>query len=358
MSLLDHTTKLIQPADATFERKARQRLDNLTMPRGSLGRLQELAWRIAAMTRSLSPPLESRAVIVMAGDHGVAVEGVSAYPQEVTGQMVRNFASGGAAINVLARRAKARVITVDMGVASDLSDLAAAGKIVSKRTAPGTRNLAAGPAMSRDQALQSIQAGIEVVGEAAEEGLDLLGLGDMGIANTTPSSAVAAALTSRSAREVTGTGTGIDRDALERKTRVIENALELNRPDPNDAVDVLAKVGGFEIGGIAGCVLAAAARRIPVIIDGLISTAGALIARELCPQCADYMIAAHRSVEIGHAAMLDKLGLEPLLDLRMRLGEGTGAALAMHLVDAAAGILTEMATFEEARVSRRREDSK
>ena len=353
MSLLDDTVKRIEPADKSFEEKARERLDNLTMPRGSLGVLQELARRIAGMTRSLSPPLDSRAVITMAGDHGVTAEGVSAYPQEVTAQMVRNFVAGGAAINVLARRANARVIVVDMGVAADLSDIAAAGKIVSKRIAPGTRNLAEGPAMSRDQALKSIHAGIEAVEEAANEGLDLLGLGDMGIGNTTPSSAIAAALTGRSAREVTGKGAGIDYAALERKIRVIEKGLELNRPDLNDPIDVLAKVGGFEIGGIAGCVLAGADRKIPVIIDGLISTAGALIAWELCPHCGDYMIAAHRSVEVGQAAMFEKIGLSPLLDLGMRLGEGTGAALAMHLIDAAKGILTEMATFDEAEVSRK-----
>jgi nicotinate-nucleotide--dimethylbenzimidazole phosphoribosyltransferase len=286
----------------------------------------------------------------MAADHGVAASGVSKFPQEVTVQMVMNFVNGGAGVNVLARLAEAKVVVVDMGVAGDLSHLAETGKIVSKRIAPGTANLATGPAMSRVQAVRSIEAGIEVADELAGS-TDLFGTGEMGIGNTTPSSAIVSLLTGTPVADVTGRGTGIEDAALANKISVIEESIRLNRPDSTDGLDVLAKVGGFEIGGIAGVILGAAAHRKPVLVDGFISTAGALIAHSLCPGAVDYMIAAHRSAECGHLVALERLGKIPLLDLNLRLGEGTGAALAMHHVEASVRILNEVATFAEAAVS-------
>jgi nicotinate-nucleotide--dimethylbenzimidazole phosphoribosyltransferase len=350
MSLLKETVGAIVAQDPKSRAAARARLEKLTMPRWALGRLMDLAEELAGMTRSLSPPVAHRTVVVMAGDHGVAAEGVSMYPQEVTSQMVCNFVNGGAGINALARVSGARVVVVDMGVAGDLGPLAAEGKILSRRIGAGTWNLAVGPAMSREDAIRSVEAGIEVALMLASE-TDLFATGDMGIANTTPSSAIVSAMTGAAAADVTGRGTGIDDAGLSLKVAVIEKALAVNRPDPDDAVDVLMKVGGFEIGGIAGLILGAASLRKPVLVDGFISTAGALIAQGLAPWAADYMIAAHKSVEAGHRIALQKLGKEPLLDLGLRLGEGTGAALAMPIVEGAVRVLTEVATFEEAAVS-------
>ena len=349
--MLEETIAKIEPQSSQWRERARQRLDQLTMPHWALGRLMDLAMDLAGMTRSMRPPVARKAVVTMAGDHGVAAEGVSKYPQEVTGQMVRNFVAGGAGINALARRAGAEVVVVDMGVAADLSDLAAAGKIVSRRIAPGTANLAAGPAMSREQAVQAVQAGIGVAHELGER-VDVFGTGDMGIANTTPSTAILACLSGSAVEDVTGRGTGIDDAQLALKIEVVRRGLAVNRPDPADALDVLSKVGGFEIAGLAGLILGAAAQKKPVLVDGFISTAAALIAHLLCPACGDYMIAAHRSMELGHRFMHKHLGKLPLLDLNLRLGEGTGAALAMHLLDAAVAVLTEVATFEEAAVSK------
>jgi nicotinate-nucleotide--dimethylbenzimidazole phosphoribosyltransferase len=351
MSLLSDTLARIAPQDAAFRAQARERLDQLIMPHWALGRLMDLAVDLAGITRSMSPPVARKTIVTMAGDHGVAAEGVSAYPQEVTPQMVHGFVGGMAGISALARLAGARAIVVDMGVAADLSTLAQAGRIIDKKVAFGTANMALGPAMSREQALRAVEAGIEVVDELADT-TDLFGTGDMGIANTTPSTAVVAILTGLPVAELTGRGTGIDDGQLARKIAVVEKSLRLNRPDASDALDVLAKVGGFEIGGIAGVVLGAAARRKPVVVDGFISTAGALLAQALCPASSEYVIAAHRSAEQGHRAMHARLKKEPLLDLGLRLGEGTGAALAMNLVEAAQRILTEVATFDEAHVSK------
>ena len=351
MSLLKETVGAIVAQDPKSRAAARARLEQLTMPHWALGRLMDLAEDLAGMTRSLRPPVERRAVVVMAGDHGVAAEGVSKYPQEVTPQMVCNFVNGGAGINALARVSGARVVVVDMGVAGDLGPLAAEGKILSRRIGAGTGNMAVGPAMGREDAIRSVEAGIEVALMLAAE-TDLFATGDMGIANTTPSSAIVSVMTGAAAADVTGRGTGIDDAGLSLKVAVIEKALAINRPDPDDAMDVLMKVGGFEIGGIAGLILGAASLRKPVLLDGFISTAGALIAQGLAPLAADYMIAAHKSVEAGHRIALQKLGKEPLLDLGLRLGEGTGAALAMPIVEGAVRVLTEVATFEEAAVSR------
>jgi len=345
---LSNIIKMIRPLDEKAMGKARLHQDHLTKPRGSLGRLEELSVKIAGITGRVMPRIEQKAIVTMAGDHGVTAEGVSAYPQEVTGQMVYNFLRGGAGINVLARHIGARVVVVDMGVAADLEPHPL---LVSKKIAFGTRNMAKEPAMSRQQALRAIEAGIEVINEEVAKGLDIVGVGDMGIGNTTPSSAICAVITGEPVAKVTGRGTGIGDEQLASKVRVIETALALNRPDPKDAIDVLAKVGGFEIGGIVGVILGAVAQRIPVVVDGFIAGAAALIATRLCSKVRDYLIAAHVSAEIGHRAILDYLGLKPLLDLEMRLGEGTGAALAISIVEAAAKTLAEMATFIDAGIS-------
>ena len=350
MSLLEKTLKQIEPQDAGCRAAAHARLEQLTMPHWALGRLMDLAEDLAGITRSMQPPVARKAVVVMAGDHGVAASGVSQYPQEVTVQMIHNFVNGGAGCNALARQVGSQVIVVDAGVAGDLSALVEAGKIVSKRVAPGTANMHTGPAMSREEAIRSIEAGIEVAFSLADS-IDVFATGEMGIGNTTPSSAIVAVLTGTEVEELTGRGTGIDDARLQNKIAVIKEALRVNQPDPTDALDVLAKVGGFEIGAIAGLILGAAALKKPVLVDGFITTAGALIAQGLSPVSAQYMIAAHRSVEPGHRAAQERLGKVPLLDLNLRLGEGTGAVLAMNLVEASARVLTDVATFAEASVS-------
>ena len=341
----------ITALDSAAMREARARQDTLTKPSGSLGRLEELAIQLAGIARSAVPPLpRDKAVIVMAADHGVAAEGVSAYPQAVTAQMVLNFLRGGAAINVLARAAGARVVVVDIGVAGELPPHP---ELRICRLGPGTRNLLRGPAMRRSEAEAAIAMGAAVLEREAERGLDLVATGDMGIANTTAASAVVAALAGRPPAEVVGRGTGIDDATYARKVRIVEAALARHRLDAADPLGVLAAVGGFEIGGLAGVILAAAGRRIPVVLDGFISGAAALLAASLVPGCRPYLIAAHRSVEIGHRVVLDRLALRPLLELDLRLGEGTGAALAMSIVDAAIRTHREMATFAEAQVSAR-----
>jgi len=320
------------------------------MPFWALGRLMDLAIDLAGMTASFHPAFEKRMVVIMAGDHGVVAEGVSKYPQEVTCQMVRNFIQGGAGINAISRAVDSRVSVVDMGVAGELSDLVSSGAIISRRIGNGTDNMASGPAMSIEQAVESLETGISLALEMTKN-VDIFGTGEMGIGNTTPSSAITAVITGRAPAEVTGRGTGLEEAEFAKKIALIETSLAVNKPVTSDPVDLLAKVGGFEIGGIAGFVLGAASVRKPVIIDGFISTAGALVAHALCPTSSEYMIAGHRSLEPGHQHALAWLKKAPLLDLDLRLGEGTGAALAMPLVEAAVRILTEVATFEEAAVS-------
>lgn len=338
----------IPKIDSSLEAAAWKRQDSLTKPPRSLGRLEEIGVRLAAISGKINPPVARKAVIVMAADHGVTAEGVSAYPSAVTPQMVLNFLRGGAAINVLARQAGARVAVVDIGVASDL---APHPQLFQRKIMAGTANFAKGPAMSRAQAEASIAAGIEIFELLYRDGLDLLATGDMGIGNTTASAAIVSAICGKSPQVVTGRGTGVDDAGLVRKVAVIERALSLNKPDSRDAIDVLSKVGGLEIGGLAGAVIAAAAHRVPVVIDGFISGAAALIAAELSPEIKPYLFAAHLSVEAGHRTILDRLGLKPLLDLNLRLGEGTGAVLAFHLLEAASRLMSEMATFGEAGVS-------
>ena len=338
----------IQPLDETAMDAARARQDDLTKPHGSLGQLESLSIQMAGIFGEVTPKIEHKVVTVMAGDHGVTAEGVSAYPSEVTPQMVFNFLMGGAAINVLARHIGARVVIVDMGVAAEM---ATHPDLIDKKVALGTQNIALGPAMTTAQAIQAIESGAAIVVAEIEKDLDILATGDMGIGNTTPSAAIAAAITGRSPKEIVGRGTGVDDDGLQRKISAVQRALDVNQPDAADGLDILTKVGGFEIAGLVGAILAAIAHRKPVVIDGFISTAAAMIAVSLAPQVKDYLVSAHRSQELGHQIMLEWLGLEPLLDLNLRLGEGTGAVLAMSLVEAACKILSEMATFGEAGVS-------
>ena len=340
----------IQPTDARLLAQAQARLDRLTKPIGSLGQLEELAARYVMITGEMKPKVPRGAVFTFAADHGVTVEGVSAYPSAVTPQMVLNFLRGGAGVNVLARHVGIDVRVVDIGVAFDFE---AVPGLIHKKVMSGTKNLLVESAMSPTQAEQALQVGIELATKAAQEGIGLIGTGEMGIGNTTASSAIVAVMTGRPVSEVTGRGTGIDDASHARKIDVIQRALDNHRLDSTNAMEVLAKVGGLEIGGLAGLMLGAAAARIPVVLDGFIAGAAALIAVGLQPHCKDYLIASHRSVERGHQAILDHLGLKPLFDLDLRLGEGTGACLGMSLVFAAIKILTEMATFDEAGVSER-----
>jgi len=338
----------IRVLDDSFMQRAQARLDRLTKPLGSLGKLESLAKQIVGITGCLAPHVTQKVVVTMAADHGVVDEGVSAYPQVVTGQMVYNFLRGGAGINVLARHVGARVVVVDMGVATELTPHP---DLVVKKIGHGTQNMAKGPAMSRDEAVRALDVGLDLVTEVVDQGAEIIGTGDMGIGNTTPSSAIAAVMTGQPVTRVTGHGTGIDEATYRRKLSAIQRALAVNRPNPTEPLEVLSKVGGFEIAGLVGVILGAAQARRPVVIDGFISGAAALIAAALQPTVKGYLIASHLSQEPGHRIMLDHLGLQPLLDLNLRLGEGTGAALAISIVDAACKILNEMATFEEAGVS-------
>jgi len=340
----------IRPLDEDMMSLARRRQDSLTKPRGSLGRLEDISVQLAGIYRTGRPVIAGKAIFTMAGDHGVTKEGISAYPSDVTAQMVLNFASGGAAINVLGRHAGADVITVDMGVAGENNW---PDSIVRSRIRGGTGNLARENAMTLEQAGTAVANGIELARSASSKGYNLIGIGDMGIGNTTSASAITAVVTGQPVRSVTGLGTGIDSEGFDRKIATIAHAIEFHRPDPEDPLDLLSKVGGLEIAGMAGVILGAASMDIPVVLDGFISGSSALIAAALAPNSREYMIASHLSVENGHGAILKHIGLEPLLDMRMRLGEGTGAALAMMIIEGACKVLDEMATFEEAGVSDR-----
>jgi len=351
-ALLSNIIEMIEPLDREAMAKAQARQNLLTKPQGSLGRLEELSIQLAGIQGRPIPQIRHKAIITMAGDHGVVAEGVSAYPQEVTAQMVYNFLSGGAGINVITRQVGARIIVVDMGVATELE---ANPRLLSRKVALGTQNMALGSAMTSQQAVKAIETGIEAVATEVAKGLDIVGTGDMGIGNTTASSAICAVMMGKPVAEVTGRGTGIADKQLAHKIEVIDRALAVHRPNSAKPEDVRAKVGGFELGGLAGVMLAAAAHRIPVVIDGFISGAAALIATALSPELRNFLIAAHVSAEVGHHLLLRYLGLKPLLDLGMRLGEGTGAALGIFLAETAARVLGEMSTFAEAGVSERNE---
>jgi nicotinate-nucleotide--dimethylbenzimidazole phosphoribosyltransferase len=347
MTRLAELLSAIAPPPPGGADAAERHLDSLTKPPGSLGRLEEIALRLALL-RGGAPEVRHPVIFTFAADHGVAAEGVSAYPQVVTAQMVENFLRGGAAVNVLARQAGARLVVADFGVAAPLER---SERLVACPIGPGTANIAAGPAMTPEQAVKAIETGAALAQQALDAGADLLATGEMGIGNTTVASAIAAALTGGAPEHVTGRGTGVDDATLSRKVAVVRRALEINQPDAGDGLDVLAKVGGFEIGGLVGVILAGAARRAPVVLDGFIAGSAALIAVALAPAARHALFAAHRSAEPGHALVLDHLGLTPYLDLSLRLGEGTGAALFIHLARAAALVWSEMATFKAAGVS-------
>lgn len=342
----------IETLDSTVMEQARMRQENLTKPAGSLGRLEALAIQLAGITRQVTPVIERKVVIVMAGDHGVTEEGVSAYPSAVTAQMVHNFLHGGAAINALARQAGAKVVIVDVGVAGELH----APDLVERKVAYGTANMANGPAMTQEQMLAAISAGIDTMEIQIQQGIELVAMGEMGIGNTTAASAITAAILQLPVEQVTGRGTGLDDEQLAHKVRIIKRVLATNAPDTHNPLDVLMKVGGLEIAGLVGVLLAAGAKRIPVVIDGFITGAAALVATELSPQLVDYLIAGHTSVEQGHGHILKHLGLRPLLNLELRLGEGTGATLAMSIIEGALRTHREMLTFAEAGVSERTDE--
>ena len=349
MKTLEKAIRNITEPDKKIYAEARKRLREQARPAGCLGLLEDVGARLAEIFGTLDVRLQNKVIVTCAGDHGICAEGVSLFPSDVTPQMVYNFVNGGASINVLARHAGARVEVADLGVAVDFeSEL----PIFHKKVRKGTDNFARGPAMTRDEAVRSIEAGIEIVDELTAKGpIHLLGTGDMGIGNTSPSTAIIAVYSKLPVADLAGRGTGLDDDGLKLKIAAIEKGLAVNRPDPSDPVDVLSKVGGFEIGGLAGLVIGAASHGIPVVCDGFISTAGALLACKLAPKARDYLFASHNSVEVGHRYMLDHLNLIPLLDLGFRLGEGTGAALAMELIDAATRILCDIKTFEEVAIA-------
>lgn len=344
---LAETLKNIRPLDRSIERAAQERLDSLTKPQGSLGKLEELARRIAVIQGRVPPRLGRKVLFVFAADHGIAEEGVSAYPQEVTAQMTYNFLGGGAAINVLARHHGVETEVVDVGVDHDFTGLPGLRHHKLRR---GTANFSQGPAMTHDEAARAVNLGVDLAREAARENVFLLSAGDMGIGNTSSAAAIVCAMTGAAAADVVGRGTGIDDQTLERKIAAIERGLEINRPDAHDMFDVLAKVGGLEIAAITGLILGAAALRVPMVLDGFISGAAALLAQGFSPHVRDILIASHLSAERSHRRMLDQLELTPILDLSLRLGEGTGACILMGLIEAAVKMMGEMATFKSAGV--------
>lgn len=346
--MLEETLQRIQPVNTSIAARVQARLDQLTKPRGSLGRLEDLALGYAVAVGKETPDLQRKVLFVFCGDHGVAEEGVSAYPKEVTAQMVYNFLRGGAAITVLARELGIEVAVVDIGVDHEF---ARTPGLVSRKIKRGTANIVRGAAMLRAEARRGVQVGIELAQEKIKTGAHLLGVGEMGIGNSTAATAVFSAFTSIPPEELTGYGTGIDDAAWERKVAAVRQALAVNQPDSDDPIGVLASVGGLEIAGITGVCLGGAACRVPVVIDGFIATAGAWVACALQPAVKEYLIFAHTSAERGHRRVLEELGVRPLLELELRLGEGTGAALGMGLVQAAVRLLNGMATFAEAGVS-------
>jgi len=353
---LSEIVKGIHPVDQEWIAKARQRTAQLVMPARALGRLHEISERLCGIQQTLQPSINRKAVLVMAGDHGIANEGVSAYPQEVTGAMVQTFLAGGAGINAISRHVVADVFVVDVGTLTDFDSLNMPGKdrLIVRKVARGTASFARGPAMSLPEAEQSILSGFQEAAKLFQAGADIIGTGDMGIGNTTPSAAIGAVICKVDPAEMVGRGTGVDDEGLARKRDVVRRGIALNRPKPDDGLDILSKIGGFEIGGIAGIVLAGAFHRRPVMIDGFISTAGALIADVLCPTVKDYLFSGHCSEEPGHRHMLNHLHLNPILDLGMRLGEGTGGALAMGIVEGALRVFKEVMTFEEAGVTNKK----
>ncbi len=350
MELLQETLEKIEKPDRSLEKEIQNHLDNLTKPPGSLGMLEDIAKKYCLARQTTTPRINKKAIYTFAGDHGVVEEGVSAYPKEVTPQMVLNMLNGGAAINVLARHANASVYVVDIGVDFDFKD---APGLIKKKIGKGTNNIRKGPAMTKEEAIQAIEVGIELANRAVEQGVDLLGTGDMGIGNTTPSTALFAALMQEKVENITGRGTGIDDNRLKNKIDVIKDSLEVNKEHLTDPISTLAALGGYEIAGICGLILGGAANKIPMVVDGFISSAGAIVAYKINPVVKEYIFFSHKSQETGHVKFLNWIGEKPILDLGMRLGEGTGAALAMTIIEAAIKIYNEMATFDSAGVSKK-----
>jgi nicotinate-nucleotide--dimethylbenzimidazole phosphoribosyltransferase len=342
---LEKVLEGITPLEEGVMEKTQSRLDNLTKPQGSLGVMESIARKVAGITGEITPLIRQKTCILMAGDHGVVEEGVSAYPREVTAQMVMNFLAGGAAMNVLSRHVGAELVVVDIGVACDFPEHPLLQK---KKVAYGTMNMCKGPAMTPGQALKALETGYEIAGACLDRGSDLIGIGEMGIGNTTPSTALLSVFSGVPVEQITGRGTGVDDERLKLKIKAIEKALEVNCPSPSQPLEALARVGGLEIAGLTGVILGCAARRIPVVLDGFISGAAALVASMMNPYVKDYLLASHLSEERGHSLMLEIIGVKPILYMNMRLGEGTGAVLAMSIVEAALKILNEMATFSSA----------
>ena len=353
MMKLEEIIEGIKPVDQEWIQKAQERTAQLVMPTRALGRLHEISEQLCGIQQTLEPSINQKSILVMVGDHGVVEEGVSAYPQEVTPAMVQTFLAGGAGINAISRQVGADVWVVDMGIIPqlDVTGLKGTDRLLVEKVGNGTANFTKGAAMSRRDAEKALLIGFEQASKLMQDGADILGTGDMGIGNTTPSAAIGAVITGATLDEMVGRGTGVDDAGLARKREIVRRGIEVNKPDPENGLDVLAKVGGFEIGGIAGTILAGAFHRRAVVVDGFISTAGALIAHALCPTVMDYLFAGHCSEEPGHRMMLEYLGLEPILDLGMRLGEGTGATLAMGIMEGAVRMFKEVLTFQEAGVA-------
>ncbi|MDC7224935.1 MAG: nicotinate-nucleotide--dimethylbenzimidazole phosphoribosyltransferase [Spirochaetales bacterium] len=348
MELLNKTIEAITPPSEEIREQARARQNELTKPKGALGRLEELSINLAGIKRTVYPELPRKAVITFAGDHHtVHEEKIASAPMEVTVQMMANFVNGGAGVNALCRATGARVAVADMGVALPYPEMPIYRKSVGK----GAANITKGPAMTREQAIQSLEGGMEVLFAEAEKGLDIVGIGEMGIGNTTPASAIMSLLSGTPVEQITGPGAGITDEVIARKVEVIKTALKINQPDKTDGLDILCKIGGFEIGGMAGAMIAAASRDIPVLVDGFISTAAALLAITVAPACEPFLIPSHFSAETGYSHAMDFMKRKPLLDLGMRLGEGSGAAMAMALCDGACSIINTMSTFAEASVA-------
>ncbi|TCO76411.1 nicotinate-nucleotide--dimethylbenzimidazole phosphoribosyltransferase [Marinisporobacter balticus] len=344
MKLLNQTLKKIGLLDQETMAKTKNRVDNLFKPLGSLGRLEDLAVQLAGITKNSFPTVDKKVIIVMSADHGVYVEGVAPDPQIITALQTPNFVKGITGVCAFAKQARADVVVVDMGIASDIDE----PKVINRKIRYGTSNMAKGPAMSREEAIKSLEIGIEIANDQIDQGKNLLATGEMGIGNTTPSTAIFSVIGHLDPETIVGIGAGLPIEKLKHKASVIKKAIAINQPNPKDAIDILSKVGGFEIGGMAGVFIGAASRRIPIVVDGFIATAAALLAITIAPKVKDFLIPSHHTAERGGKIAMQLLGLTPLFDIGLRLGEGTGAALAFNFVEAATYMVKEMATREEA----------
>ncbi|WP_350343074.1 nicotinate-nucleotide--dimethylbenzimidazole phosphoribosyltransferase [Proteinivorax tanatarense] len=345
MKLLQKIIKNIQPLDSEIMKKSRTRVDNLIKPPKSLGKLEAITVQLAGITKNIHPSVEHKAIIIMAADHGVYEEGVAPNPQSITIEQTLNFPKGLTGVCAIGEISNAKIVTVDIGINGELP---LNSGVINKKIKYGTDNFAKGPAMTRKEAVDAIEVGIEIAQQQIKRGVNLIGVGEMGITNTTASTAILAVLGNIPPKEITGKGSGLDSKGIQHKIKVIEKAIDINKPDPDDGLDVLAKVGGLEIGGMAGVILGSAANRVPVVIDGYIATVSALIAKSIEPKVKDYLIPSHASMELGGKRASELLGVEPMLYMNMCLGEGSGAALAFPIIDAACNMNDKMITFKEA----------